>query len=116
MQLGPWAVMIGVPGRYSFVILQLKLLYQNLLHFIGRVYLLLDSGCSPVKSKTKKPLFLAKKNVGINFFFFTSVSPANASPWQPCHSPIDGGTKDKQSMWILKSEVRNVHFLFVHFI
>lgn len=44
-----------------FSILGLKLLYQNSLHFINRVYLLLDFGRSPVKSRTMKPLFPAKE-------------------------------------------------------
>lgn len=50
LRMGPWALMIGKPSHCSFTILGLKLLYQNLLHFIGRVYLLLDSSCSPVKN------------------------------------------------------------------
>lgn len=44
-----------------FAVLGLKLLCQNSLHFIDRVYLFLDSSYSPIKGRTTKPLLLTKE-------------------------------------------------------
>lgn len=89
-----WALMIGGSGHCSFAILGLKLLYQNSLHCIGRVYLLLDYDVLQLRVEPWSLCLQPRRKVGIYFLLFTSVSPANASPWQPCcHSPSDGGTK-----------------------
>ena len=61
LHLGPQALMLVALVVAFFAVLGLKLLHQNSLHFTGRVYLLLDSSCSPVQSRSMKLLLLTQE-------------------------------------------------------